>query len=88
MEQCRCATECEWLPEHYTLEHHPACPVVAGQAQPTVYGQSATTQIRLINVIDEKAISDFLSSAAGEAVILNHILKKPGTWRTALRIKE
>lgn len=23
--QCACATECEWLPEHYMLEHHPDC---------------------------------------------------------------
>jgi hypothetical protein len=23
--QCRCATECEWRPEHYSLEHHPDC---------------------------------------------------------------
>ena|ERR1043165_1651707 len=22
---CPCATECEWLPEHYQLEHHPDC---------------------------------------------------------------
>lgn len=25
---CRCATECEWKPEHYSLPHHPDCPVM------------------------------------------------------------
>jgi len=30
---CLCATQCEWRPEHYNLEHHPDCAVNAPSAQ-------------------------------------------------------
>lgn len=85
-EKCKCATECEWLPEHYTLEHHPACPVIAGALIPLSWGQSVTIKRRIINAIDPAVTGEFLQSAEGEAVILNRIRKNPSFYRAALRL--
>ena len=47
---------------------------------------SQPTSLRIINVNDPAQAEEFLSSAAGEQVILNRISKSPAKWRAALKI--
>ena len=42
--------------------------------------------LRIVNVNDPAQAEEFLSSAAGETVILNRISKSPAKWRAALKI--
>lgn len=55
-------------------------PVAAAPAPSS--GQS----LRIVNVNEPDQAADFLSSAAGEQVILNRISKSPAKWRAALKV--
>jgi hypothetical protein len=71
-ELCRCATECEWLQEHYKLEHHPNCPVVN---QPAV-GDDALQLAPLIALATESNLKLYKQIRRLDSISPSEVVRK------------
>ena len=74
-ELCPCATECEWLPEHYALEHHPNC---------RVEGRRVTRElVEAFGKIVDELDNIFPVELGGFAVTVDYHCNACGhTWQT------
>lgn len=84
--QCRCATECEWLPEQYKLEHHPGCQ--AKRIAETIIethnlidnAASVRGTLTLVFPINDDRVPLFLNTDEGELNLSNGNIKLRCHW--------